>query len=132
MVPIAKDISFNGFYDSRNPVTRSMEWGRFRKILKIAGLKGNESILDFGCGAQQFRKVLPKGCKYAGYDVVSEYSDTKDFTRLKGIDVVFVLSVFEHLSQKELNELYDIFGYDESVACLKGKHVKGKYQIYAL
>ena len=32
----------------------------------------------------------------------------------------------------QLNELYDTFGYDESVACLKGKHVKGKYQIYAL
>lgn len=32
----------------------------------------------------------------------------------------------------QLNKLYDEFGYDESVACLKGKYVKGKYQIYAL
>jgi len=100
---LVKGISFNGFYNSRNPVARALEWGRFRKILAMAKLKGNESILDFGCGVQALKEVLPKGCKYVGYDIVSEYSDTKDYTRLKGVDVVFSLSVFEHLSPEDLD-----------------------------
>ena len=99
---MAKDISFNGFYNSRNPVARGLEWGRFKKILKMADLNGKESILDFGCGAKSLKKALPKGCKYVGYDVVSDYSDVKDYKKLKGIDVVFSLSVFEHLTAKDL------------------------------
>jgi len=97
-----KDISFNGFYNSHNPLAKSLEWGRFKKILKMADLKGNETILDFGCGAQSLKKSLPEGCKYIGFDVVSEYSDIKDYKKLKDVDVVFSLSVFEHLSPKDL------------------------------
>ena len=70
--------------------------------MKSANLKGKETVMDFGCNIRALKEVLPKGCKYIGFDVVSEYSDIDDYTRLKGVDVVFALAVFEHLDEKQI------------------------------
>ena len=97
-----EEYSVGKFYDAR--IFSFYRDGRFKKAVKMAGLKGNESILDFGCFRQRLRKFLPKGIKYFGYDKNEKYSNVTDWNNLKGIDTVFALAVFEHFPEKELDE----------------------------
>ena len=71
----------------------------------MAGLKGNEKVLDFGCEAQHLKRFLPKKVRYVGYDVVQKFSDVKDYRKLTGIDVVFCMNVLDHLKRGELETL---------------------------
>ncbi len=42
-----KDLAHQ--YASRNPIMRGYEWGRLKKAVKLAKLRGEETVLDFGC-----------------------------------------------------------------------------------
>ena len=103
------ETNLQSFYKSKNPFLRWYEWRRLKKAAKLANLKGNETVVDFGCNIRALQKVLPKTCKYIGFDVVSEYSDIDDYTRLKNVDVVFALAVFEHLDEKQLRTVLGNF-----------------------
>ncbi len=104
-----EEANLRRFYYSRNPVIRWYQWGRLKKAVKIAGLKGNETVLDFGCNFQALKRVLPKGCKYIGFDSVPNYSDISDYSKLKNVDVAFALFVFEHLREKEVESVLQNF-----------------------
>lgn len=80
-----------------------------KNVVKMAGLEGNERILDFGCGHQELRAYLPKSCTYIAYDIIPEFSDVTEFRNLKNIDVVFCNAVLEHLNKNDLRNLLQDF-----------------------
>jgi len=77
----------------------------FKKVLqqavKIAELKGSETVLDYGCEERFLEQELPKGVKYFGYDIVPGFCTVNDYTKLRGVDVVFALNVLEHITSEE-------------------------------
>ena len=92
-------------YKSRNPFVRWYSWHRLKKAVRMAGLQGNETVLDFGCHAMSLKKVLPNNCNYIGYDSFPPFSDVKDYSKLKNVDIAFALAVFEHLTAEELRSV---------------------------
>ncbi len=82
----------------------------FEQAIKIAGLKGGEHCLDFGCGNQNLRVfVHSKQCSYVGYDVDPERSDIKNMKEAKDINTIFTCSVLEHLTAKEMQKTFKQF-----------------------
>ncbi|HUW44033.1 MAG TPA: hypothetical protein VMV95_03685 [Bacillota bacterium] len=103
------DSRGNENLDQMNYKSRIMKWYNtkiLKEVVNLAELKGNEKILDFGCSYQQeLKKYVPNGVKYVGFDIVSAWSDVKDYRKLKGVDVVFALNVLEHMyNSQELQE----------------------------
>ena len=97
-------------YESRNPLIRWYIWRRLKHAVKLAELDGKiQTILDFGCEAQWLKKAIPSRHDYVGFDIDKKHSDIKDYTRLSNVDVVFSLSVFEHLTAKDLHKTLKAF-----------------------
>ena len=70
--------------------------------VRLAGLRKEDLILDFGCGAGWLKENLKKkGYRAAGYDIIQETSDVIDYTVLRP-DKIFVLDVFEHMPADEI------------------------------
>ncbi len=98
----------NNFKDE--PVNYSSLWHGWyhKKILvesvKMAKLKGNETVLDVGCGTQKLKQYLPETCKYLGYDIVPEWTCTKTIDGIKA-DTIFCIDLFEHLTEEELKTI---------------------------
>lgn len=71
--------------------------GILKKAIKMACLKYDKRVLDFGCSyQQQLEKFLPGHIEYIGFDVVKTWSDIEDYSKLKNVDVVFAMNVLEH------------------------------------
>lgn len=96
-------------YNSTNPIISHIKWQRLKNCVKMAELKKYETVLDFGCYKQKLWRMLPANVKYTGYDIEKEYTDIKDYTALTGVDTVFALSVFEHLTEIELEKVIKDF-----------------------
>ena len=92
------DSFWRGWYHRSVPI----------ECVKIAGLWGRETVLDFGCGTQFLKKLLPDGCVYLGYDIDESLSGIKDFEEFCP-DVVFALGVFEHLTEEVLVDCLNKF-----------------------
>lgn len=90
---------------------------RFRKSVDAAEIKGDESVLDLGCGSCKLKNFLPKSITYLGVDFPKKGKDyglntskkNKDIVfwnlenslpvkiKKKKFDVVFLLEVLEHI-----------------------------------
>lgn len=64
-------------------------------------------ILDFGCGQGILKKKLPD-YNIVGYDIQQKYSDVDDFRKVKP-EVVFSHHVFEHLKERKLKKVIEVF-----------------------
>ena len=69
--------------------------------------KGGGLILDFGCGHGHLKKKLP-GANVAGYDIIPELSEVKDYRRLIP-DRIVLSGVLEHLYADEIIALLEEF-----------------------
>ncbi len=115
-------------YDHWNPLVRFYFNGILKKAVKLADLKTGETVLDFGCESQQLKKFIPKGVKYVGFDIVPGNSDLKDYRQARP-NVVFALSVLEHLEEKELEYTLNDFkqmGVKKLVVSLPTEHFISK------
>jgi 2-polyprenyl-3-methyl-5-hydroxy-6-metoxy-1,4-benzoquinol methylase len=84
----------------KNPLLRFFFRWKFRKIIKFAGLKKEDLILDFGCGDKWLKKILP-GYRVIGYDLNPKQTEVKDYRKIKP-DKIFALDVFEHIPREEI------------------------------
>lgn len=100
--------NFKEDYCSAIPLVRFY----FRRIMDVIlsmleGIPQESLVLDFGCGRQFFKKI--SGFKnVVGYDIVSEFSDIKDY-RILYPEVIICNHVLEHLDIIELRETLDNF-----------------------
>jgi len=96
-------------YLHKNPIIRAFSRTKINLILKIADLKKEDIILDFGCGKGWLKnKLKEKGHSVIGYDITPENSDIKDYTKIKP-NKIFLTDVFEHLSKEEIEKVIGNF-----------------------
>ncbi|MBI2630427.1 class I SAM-dependent methyltransferase [Candidatus Pacearchaeota archaeon] len=89
-------------YMNKNFVVSYFSKLKVDNAIKIADLKKEDIILDFGCGAGWLKNILKKrGYKTIGYDIVPEQSDVEDYTILSP-DKIFAMDVFEHIPEQEI------------------------------
>lgn len=75
-----------------------------KKCVRLAGIQSGMNVLDFGCGRQMLRQVLPADVHYVGYDIVSEFSDIDDF-RKQRYDIIFAIQVMHYPDKFGIEEL---------------------------
>lgn len=94
--------NLNITHEHSNKLIRKFCKTKIDAAIKLANLKKEDIILDFGCGAGILKKTLP--CyNIIGYDITPEQSDINDYTKLSP-NKIFVLDVFEHLTQNQIKE----------------------------
>lgn len=93
--------------NSRNPIVRWYCRKKFNIAVNIACLNREDVILDFGCGNQWLKGILPE-YNITGYDVNPVQSDVEDYKTLKPTKI-FVMDVFEHIPINEVNNILDNF-----------------------
>jgi len=92
-------------YMHKNPLLRWFFRTKVNLAIKLANLKKDDFILDFGCGSGWLKNRLrKKGYHVIGYDITPEQSDIEDYTRVKP-KKIFVMDVFEHLSKEEIKKI---------------------------
>ncbi len=94
-------------YKSKNPLVRWYFTSIHRISVELAGLKGNEAILDFGCGSKELSKRL-QNYKVYNYDINPDLTEVKDYKKLKP-DVIFAISAFEHIPKNEIEDIINNF-----------------------
>lgn len=96
-------------YLNKNPLARIFFRTKVNLAVRIAGLKKEDKILDFGCGAGYLKDKLRKqGYNVTGYDITPEHSDIKDYRKIKP-DKIFALDVFEHISKEDIRKIIKNF-----------------------
>ena len=89
-------------YLNKKPIIRNFSKAKVNIVLKIADLKKDDEILDFGCGAGWLKnKLKNEGYNIKGYDTTSEHSDIENYVELSP-NKIFVLDVFEHIPKEEI------------------------------
>ncbi len=79
-----------------------------RQAVKMAQLKAGMKILDYGCGHQVLRGMLPPGVGYVGYDLAPELSDCTDPSE-GAYDLVFAIQVLQYPDRRGLQQLTEVF-----------------------
>ena len=102
-----EDNKLENTYESKNLITRVYFRLKINKAIKLAGLKKEDIILDFGCGDGWLEKKL-KNYKIYGYDINPEKTFIKDYKKIKP-NKIFVLDVFEHIPLEEIKKILDNF-----------------------
>lgn len=94
-------------YENKHILTRTYFKKKIDASIKIAKLKKEDIILDFGCGAGWLEKKL-KGFNITGYDINPDKTFIKDYKTLKPTKI-FCLDVFEHIPPSEIREIINNF-----------------------
>lgn len=94
-------------YNSKNPLVRGYFTSIHRISIELADLKGNEKILDFGCGSKELSKRLKNTIVY-NYDINPNLTEIKDYKNLKP-DIIFAVSAFEHIPKDEIEIIINNF-----------------------
>jgi len=92
---------------SKNPIVRWFSRKKMDIALKMARLKKEDIILDFGCGGGYLKRSNPK-FNITGYDINPEQTEIDDYTKIHPTKI-FVLDVFEHLPEKEIKGILNNF-----------------------
>ena len=95
-------------YESKSLIARTYFRMKVYVAIKLAGLKKEDIILDFGCGGGWLEKKL-KNFNIKGYDINPEKTFIKDYKKLKKITKIFALDVFEHIPKKDIQKIIDEF-----------------------
>ncbi len=102
-----EDNLLENTYGSRNIITKIYFRKKVNAAIRIAKLKKEDIILDFGCGAGWLEKKL-KDFNIIGFDINPKKTFIKDYRNLKPTKI-FCLDVFEHISSKEIKEIIENF-----------------------
>ena len=94
-------------YENKNLITRIYFRKKIDASIRIANLKKEDIILDFGCGAGWLEKKL-KNFNIIGYDINPEKTFIKDYRKIKPTKI-FCLDVFEHIPPSEIIKIIENF-----------------------
>ena len=94
-------------YNSKNSLTRTYFKQKVEAAIRLADLKKEDIILDFGCGAGWLENRLNK-FYILGYDINPEKTFIKDYKNVKPTKI-FCLDVFEHIPLEELEMIISQF-----------------------
>jgi SAM-dependent methyltransferase len=94
-------------YENKNLLTRIYFRQKVEAAIRLAKLKKEDIILDFGCGAGWLEKRLGK-FYIVGYDLNPEKTFIKDYKTLKPTKI-FCLDVFEHIPIQEIIKIIENF-----------------------
>ncbi|MEK6914112.1 MAG: methyltransferase domain-containing protein [Nanoarchaeota archaeon] len=94
-------------YNSRNLITKIYFRSKVMTAIKLANLKKEDIILDYGCGDGWLEHKL-KNYKIYGYDLNPKKSFIKDYKKIKPTKI-FALDVFEHIPIKEVKKIIKNF-----------------------
>ncbi len=95
-----EDNLLENTYESKSPITRIYFRKKIDAAIKLAGLKKDDIILDFGCGAGWLESRL-RGFDIRGYDINPKKTFIKDYKNIKPTKI-FCLDVFEHIPFSEI------------------------------
>lgn len=90
-------------YNSSNLITKIYFRWKVMTAIKLANLKKEDIILDYGCGDGWLEHKL-KNYNIYGYDLNPKKSFIKDYRKIKP-NKIFVLDVFEHIPISEINKI---------------------------
>ena len=94
-------------YKSKIPFVR-MYFNKIHNIaIKLAKPLDNKKILDFGCGSGKLKQKL-KDYNVVNYDINEKLSEISDYKKLRP-DIIFSLSVFEHIDIMQIEEIIKNF-----------------------
>ena len=102
-----EDNKLSNTYESRNLITKFYFRSKVWVAIKMARLKRNDVILDFGCGGGWLEQKL-EGNKIYGYDINPKKTFIKDYRDVKPTKI-FALDVFEHIPVKEIQSISEEF-----------------------
>jgi len=96
-------------YLNKNPVIKIFSRTKINLAIKLANLKKDDLILDFGCGAGWLKNKLKNlGYSAIGYDITPEHSDVKYYTGVTPTKI-FAMDVWEHISKEEIKNIIKNF-----------------------
>jgi len=102
-----EDNKLESTYESKNfLVSLYFRW-KVDKAVRIADLKKEDVILDFGCGGGWLERKL-KDYNIKGYDTNPEKTQIKDYRKIKPMKI-FALDVFEHIPISETEKILENF-----------------------
>jgi SAM-dependent methyltransferase len=94
-------------YENKNLLTRTYFKRKVESAIKLARLKNEDVILDFGCGAGWLEERLRK-FYIVGYDINPEKTFIQDYRKIKP-NKIFCLDVFEHIPISEISKIIENF-----------------------
>jgi SAM-dependent methyltransferase len=90
-------------YENKNLLTKIYFRKKVDAAIKLANLKKDDIILDFGCGGGWLEKKL-KDFNIIGYDINPKKTFVEDYTTIKP-NKIFCLDVFEHIPVEEIKKI---------------------------
>lgn len=102
-----EDNKLENTYESRNLLTKIYFRMKVNSAIKMAKLRKEDVILDFGCGGGWLEKRL-KNFNIFGYDINPEKTFVKDYKKIKPTKI-FCLDVLEHVPVEEIKKIIDNF-----------------------
>ncbi|MAG10937.1 hypothetical protein CMI44_01330 [Candidatus Pacearchaeota archaeon] len=102
-----EDNKLENTYESKSLITRTYFRTKVWLAIKLAKLKKEDVILDFGCGGGWLEKKL-KDYEIYGYDNNPDKTFIEDYRTLSPTKI-FVLDVFEHIPLDEINKIISKF-----------------------
>ena len=102
-----EDNLLRNTYESGNLIAKIYFRWKVMTAIKLAGLKKEDVILDYGCGDGWLEYKL-KNYNIHGYDLNPKKTFVKDYTKIRP-NKIFVLDVFEHVPVKVIKEVIGSF-----------------------
>ena len=102
-----EDNKLESTYESKNFLVNLYFRWKVNKAIRMAKLKKDDVILDFGCGGGWLEKKL-QGYNITGFDTNPEKTQIDDYRKLKPTKI-FVLDVFEHIPINDTQKILDNF-----------------------
>ena len=92
---------------SINPFVRWFSRKKIDIALKMAGLKKEDVVLDFGCGDGYLKRTNP-GLNITGYDINPEQTGIDDYRKIQP-NKIFAMDVLEHIPKREIEVILKNF-----------------------
>jgi SAM-dependent methyltransferase len=102
-----EDNLLSNTYESGNLIAKVYFRWKVMTAIKLAGLRKDDLILDYGCGDGWLEHKL-KNYNIVGYDLNPEKTFIDDYRKVKPTKI-FVLDVFEHVPVKVIREIIGEF-----------------------
>ena len=102
-----EDNLLGNTYNSNNLITKVYFRTKIMTAIKLANLKKEDIILDYGCGGGWLEHKL-KNYNIYGYDLNSKKSFIKDYRKIRPTKI-FALDVFEHIPLEEIKKIIKNF-----------------------
>ncbi|MEN9626417.1 MAG: hypothetical protein RL557_745 [archaeon] len=102
-----EDNRLENTYESKNLLVKTYFRYKINQAIRLADLKKEDIILDFGCGGGWLERKL-KNYKIYGYDTNPQKTFIKDYRTINPTKI-FALDVFEHIPIADVQKIVDSF-----------------------